>query len=254
MNTKTKGFYSGSSAPATLSDSWEVLNAKLQYEKYLQELKDKGIDPSVLHAPRRALNNDQAYSMDSSVLPLPPHVNESECGTPDISTPRATPVLSIRHTSSGCGSAAIRPDQHQTEIRDASHPAPAAWSPSFTRKHYRNGGLSKSSLRSKSESQIDGDESKGSRSKVPKSVCIKVQNETLTQNQATFRHSNNFLTSAGTSSTGSAAAVNATSSATGGAACGVAATNPPPGNADNIFAGINGSIGVYTDFALYFVL
>lgn len=124
-----------------ISDSWETVNAKLQYEKHLQDLlhSDSNDGDMCSQASPMKLINDSVQRSQFYQQPTP-----SSAGIEDIQTSFGEIVQQAQQ----------------------QHPCPAAWSPQFTRKYYRNGNNSNNkrlALASASENDVgDGKAGSGS--------------------------------------------------------------------------------------------
>lgn len=126
--TKKKNVIFKAPNPNTMiSDSWEAVNAKLQYEKHLQDSgSNSPLPPGATKQNPIAINDSvqrsEFYRNGSSN-------SNSNIGAPSHNSPKV----------SMAGGAKIV--DLQTNFGELlNNPAPAAFSPQFTRKGYRTGG------------------------------------------------------------------------------------------------------------------
>ena len=144
------------SASNMISDSWEAVNAKLQYEKHLQDLNDRSNNNN------NSNNNDDDGATASHHDVLMDRYNQrrefysnSSCGSSNsnsnngcsghhdphpavVSTSHKPPHRSKQPSFQLPTNGALRIDDIQTNFGEIVNPAPAAFSPQFTRKHYRS--------------------------------------------------------------------------------------------------------------------
>lgn len=134
-----------------ISDSWQAVNAKLQYEKHLQDALAAG-NMHALNgefsnsALRREFYQQRGNSSDGNIAS-----HNYERGSPKVSLASTGKIQDLQ-TSFG-------------EVLNAAvHPAPAAFSPQFTRKDYRSpskgprGHVTLTSASAEGEADGDGED------------------------------------------------------------------------------------------------
>jgi hypothetical protein len=143
------------SASNMISDSWEAVNAKLQYEKHLQDLNDRSNnnnnnnDDDGATAPHHDVlvdryNQRREFYSNSSCGSSNSNSNSGSShhdGVPHpgvVPTNHKPPHRSKQPSFQLPTNGALRIDDIQTSFGEIVHPAPAAFSPQFTRKHYRS--------------------------------------------------------------------------------------------------------------------
>jgi hypothetical protein len=142
---KRVNFRSPSNSQTDLSDSWSVLNAKLQYEKHMQEQCLAG-EKAAAHT-----HTTQSQSQDAK-------------GNNDVQQRREFYQSGGQGQNGGkrvAGAGAVAGgniEDIQTNFGEIMHSAPAAWSPQFTRKQYKVGNTfaKKSSFEEHSSSSVPG--------------------------------------------------------------------------------------------------
>ena len=146
-----------SSSSNMISDSWEAVNAKLQYEKHLQDLNDRNNNNSnndddndndasashhdVLmdrHNQRREFYSSSCGSSNSSSSNNSSSHYDSGSHPVEVSMSHKPPHRSKQPSFQLPNKGALRIDDIQTNFGEIMNPAPAAFSPQFTRKHYRS--------------------------------------------------------------------------------------------------------------------
>lgn len=126
-----------SSASTMISDSWEAVNAKLQYEKHLQDLNDRSNN-------NNNNNDDDGASASHHDVLMDRHNQRREFYRDSgphpsvVSTNQKPPHRSKQPSFQLPTNGALRIDDIQTNFGEIVNPAPAAFSPQFTRKHYRS--------------------------------------------------------------------------------------------------------------------
>lgn len=148
-----------------ISDSWEAVNAKLQYEKHLQDSGNNSPVPSGGTRLNPMVIND---SVQRNEFYRNSNSNSSNnIGASSSNSPKVT-------MASGGKIADL-----QTNFGEILHSAPAAFSPQFTRKGYRTAGpgLSKTLSNCSADDEGEGGTAGGnggtSPEKPPKTVFIK---------------------------------------------------------------------------------
>ena len=146
------------SASNMISDSWEAVNAKLQYEKHLQDLNDRsnnnnnsnnndddGATASHHDVLMDRYNQRREFYSNSSCGSSNSNSNNGSSGHHDggphpavVSTSHKPPHRSKQPSFQLPTNGALRIDDIQTNFGEIVNPAPAAFSPQFTRKHYRS--------------------------------------------------------------------------------------------------------------------
>jgi len=140
----------GASTASMISDSWEAVNAKLQYEKHLQDMNDRNTeDAPASHYDVLVDRHNQRREFYST----------SGSSSHDTSHPVSTtnkPHRSKKPSFQLPNNGALQIDDIQTNFGEIVHPAPAAFSPQFTRKHYRSNDKMNTSTYSYTTG-VDGD-------------------------------------------------------------------------------------------------
>jgi hypothetical protein len=110
-----------------ISDSWEAINAKLQYEKHLQDSNNA----------TAVQNNSLPITINDSVQRSQFYQNSNNnSNSQNLNNSKlSSGNLSGSSSSSSSGGGKIM--DIQTSFGEILHPAPAAFSPQFTRKNYR---------------------------------------------------------------------------------------------------------------------
>lgn len=137
--------------PNKISDSWETINAKLQYEKHLQDVGNGGAAGQPLNGEfsnsvqRREFYQHRGASSDSNIAG-----QGAAQHSPKVSLAGAGKIFDLQ-TNFG-------------EMVHPTHSAPAAFSPQFTRKDYRQfskggkgGGAAASLASASAEGEADGE-------------------------------------------------------------------------------------------------
>lgn len=126
--------------PHSVGDSWEAINAKLQYEKHLQDSVGATNPSMMLGKPNDSLLRSQFYqhSGSNSNNNFGSHTH-SQTGSPRVSM---------------AGSAKIQ--DLQSNFGEILNPAPAAFSPQFTNKNFRRANGSGSSSATKASILVAG--------------------------------------------------------------------------------------------------
>ena len=142
-----------------ISDSWEAVNAKLQYEKHLQDLNDRNNNNNNINSNND--DDDGATASHHDVLmdrynQRREFYSNSICGSNNsnsnngsghhdggphpavVSTSHKPPHRSKQPSFQLPTNGMLRIDDIQTNFGEIVNPAPAAFSPQFTRKHYRS--------------------------------------------------------------------------------------------------------------------
>jgi len=133
-------FRSPAGSHNVISDSWEALNAKLHYEKHLQDLKVRGNNDAIQRREfyqsgtssninsssnnnnnNNSSSNNSTMTLDVSTVAPPP---------PPPTFPKITPTGTTKSSNI---------EDLQTNFGEIVNPVPAAFSPFFTRKQFRPG-------------------------------------------------------------------------------------------------------------------